>query len=222
MADPPYFRRLPIPRNELPDAARHRLGRQVEMHRRQRETAKARALAAGFPGITAETPVDEPFVTWDGADACPIHRFLLAEAGRASPRLTEDAMIHQAHFHFDKGPPVMSVDPTLRVPTILLSDRTGAEPVRLGIYGLDPARVATLVEVWNAIAAGRRVEILPADRDAEHAASPAGRLAAEIEADVAPPLAGEVLDATDIRRAGNRGLAQALDGAAARELQPHL
>ncbi len=89
-----------------------------------------------------------------------------------------------------------------------MTDRTNAEPIRFGIYGLDPARVALLAEAWNAIAAGRRVEILPADRDAEHAVSPGGRLSAEIEA-----------DATESRRAKAlaSGLPQAGDMVRSRE-----
>ncbi len=119
MADPPYFRRLPIRPNETSDAALSRLSLQVEQHRRQRAAAKVRALAEGFPGISADTPIEPPFVTWDSADACPIHRFLLAEAGQATTQPSESDMIQQSHFHFDKGPPVMSIDPVMRVPTIL-------------------------------------------------------------------------------------------------------
>lgn len=83
MTDPVYFRRLPVPRHERVGEERDRLGRQIEMHYRQREAAKTRALAEGFPGVTADTPVQEPFATWDDADVCPIHRFLLAEHARA-------------------------------------------------------------------------------------------------------------------------------------------
>ena len=64
MADPPYFRRLPIPPREPVGAARDRLGRQIEIHRRSRYAAKARAIAQGFPGFTVDTPVEDPFGTW--------------------------------------------------------------------------------------------------------------------------------------------------------------
>ncbi len=90
-------------------------------------------------------------------------------------------MINQTHIHFDKGPPVAEIDVGLRAPTIMFGDKSSSGHVRLGIYGVPRDRVAHLADVWNAILAGRRVEILPMDRDAEHAASPAGRLAAEIE-----------------------------------------
>ena len=79
MADPAYFHRLPIPRRETSDAARSRLALQVERHRAQRAAAKARALAQGYPGVTAATPINPPFATWDDYEACPLHHFMLAE-----------------------------------------------------------------------------------------------------------------------------------------------
>lgn len=83
MIDPAYFTRLPPARGESPDDARARLARQVEIHRDQRRAAKARALAQGYPGVTADTPVEPPFATWDCAGVCPLHRFLMAEHAAA-------------------------------------------------------------------------------------------------------------------------------------------
>lgn len=84
---------------------------------------------------------------------------------------------------------------------------------QVGIFanGRSVADLQRAVDAFNAAMDGATLLPVYASRDAEHAASPAGRLAAEIEG-----------DATDVRRAGNRDLAAALDGAAVRELEQHL
>ena len=70
--------RVPMPRSgETCDQARSRLSRISEDFQRLRSAARQRAVAAGWPGVTVETPLDvQP---WDGAPD-PVGDFMRAEA----------------------------------------------------------------------------------------------------------------------------------------------
>ncbi len=67
---------LPAP-NETCDQTRARLSRAADDFWRLRSAARQRAIAAGWPGVTAETSLDvQP---WDGAPD-PVGDFMRAEA----------------------------------------------------------------------------------------------------------------------------------------------